>query len=229
MPADAPEPDLQDTYDYIFKVVLAGDSGVGKSNLFTRFTRNTFQMQTLPTIGLDFDAKNMVIDSRTVRAQIWDTAGQERFKALASTYYRGALGALLVYDVTERETFYSLERLWLRELRLHAGEDMTVILVGNKADLRHLRTVSCEEGRALAERHGLSFVETSALDSTNVDAAFENIITEIYRRVSRRPITDLHTDCMLLTSGSRPVSVPPRPPSGPEPDEAVHIRKCCQL
>jgi len=215
-----------DSYDYIFKVVIVGDSGVGKSNLFTRFTRNSFRLKTLPTIGLDFDAKNMVIDGRRVRAQIWDTAGQERFKALASTYYRGALGALLVYDVTERNTFASVERLWLEELRLHASENMNVILVGNKSDLRHLRTVSVEEARDFAEKQGLSFVETSALDSTNVDAAFENIITEIYRTVSRRPIRDIHTEAG--PGASRPVSRPARTLAAGEQAEAVgQARRCC--
>ncbi|XP_043224833.1 ras-related protein Rab-11B-like [Amphibalanus amphitrite] len=223
--------DEYDSYDYIFKVVLVGDSGVGKSNLFSRFTRNTFRLQTLPTIGLDFDAKNMVIDSRTIRTQIWDTAGQERFKALASTYYRGALGALLVYDVTERDTFRDLERLWLQELQLHACDEIAVILVGNKADLRHLRTVSVEEGRAFAERHGLGFVETSALDSTNVDAAFENIVTEIYRRVSQRSIKDYHAEDGL-PGDTRPMTLlrALSQSKQPEPHKpGTNMRKCCQL
>ena len=220
----------EDNYEYIFKVVLVGDSGVGKSNLFTRFTRNTFRMQTLPTIGLDFDAKNMVIDSKTVRTQIWDTAGQERFKALASTYYRGALGALLVYDVTERDTFQDLERLWLQELRLHADDKIAVTLVGNNADLRHLRTVTVEGGRCFAEKHGLSFVETSALDSTNVDSAFENIITGIYRRASRRSIKDFHTE-EGLSGDSRPLTLlrALSQSQAPEPEQSRRIRQWSQL
>ena len=121
-------------------MVLVGDSGVGKNNLFDRFTRNTFRMQTQPTIGLDFDAKSKVIDSKTVRAQIWDSrAGVLQSPRLP--HYRGALGALLVYGVTERDTFRDLERLSLQELKLHVDDKIAVILVWDKADLRHLSTL----------------------------------------------------------------------------------------
>ena len=159
--------------------------------MFTRFTRNTFRMQTLPTIGLDFDAKNKAIDSKTMRAQAWHSrAGALQGPRLHALLRR--TGRPAVYDVTELDTFRDLERLSLQELRLHADDRIAVILDGNKADLRHLRTVSVEEGCYFAEKHGLSFVEKSALDSTNVDAAFENIFTELYRRVSRRSIYDFH-------------------------------------
>lgn len=134
------------------------------------------------------------MDGKTIKAQIWDTAGQERYRAITSAYYRGAVGALLVYDVTKSATFENASR-WLRELRDHAdGRGTAVMLVGNKTDLvakqqRGLRAVSRGDAAALAEREGLSFVETSALDATNVDAAFEQLLTEIYRAVSRKALS----------------------------------------
>lgn len=116
------------------------------------------------------------VDGKVIKAQIWDTAGQERYRAITSAYYRGAVGALLVYDIAKHLTYENVER-WLRELRDHADQNIVIMLVGNKSDLRHLRSVPTEEAKLFAERHGLSFIETSALDSTNVETAFQNILT----------------------------------------------------
>ncbi|CAK5078397.1 unnamed protein product [Meloidogyne enterolobii] len=175
----------EDEYDYLFKVVLIGDSGVGKSNLLSRFTRNEFNLESRSTIGVEFATRSIQVDGKTVKAQIWDTAGQERYRAITSAYYRGAVGALLVYDIAKHVTYESVDR-WLKELRDHADQNIVIMLVGNKSDLRHLRAVPTEEARAYAERNQLSFIETSALDSTNVEAAFTNSLTEIYRSVSTR-------------------------------------------
>lgn len=116
------------------------------------------------------------VDNKVIKAQIWDTAGQERYRAITSAYYRGAVGALLVYDIAKHLTYENVER-WLRELRDHADQNIVIMLVGNKSDLRHLRSVPTEESKSFAERNCLSFIETSALDSTNVEAAFQNILT----------------------------------------------------
>lgn len=116
------------------------------------------------------------VDGKTIKAQIWDTAGQERYRAITSAYYRGAVGALLVYDIAKHLTYENVER-WLRELRDHADQNIVIMLVGNKSDLRHLRSVPTDEAKLFAERNGLSFIETSALDSTNVETAFQNILT----------------------------------------------------
>ena len=132
-----------DEYDYLFKVVLIGDSGVGKSNLLSRFTRNEFNLESKSTIGVEFATRSIQVDSKTVKAQIWDTAGQERYRAITSAYYRGAVGALLVYDISKQVTFENVER-WLNELRDHADSNIVIMLVGNKSDLRHLRAVSTE-------------------------------------------------------------------------------------
>jgi small GTP-binding protein len=172
-----------DEYDYLFKVVLIGDSGVGKSNLLSRFTRNQFNLESKSTIGVEFATRSIKCDNKTIKAQIWDTAGQERYRAITSAYYRGAVGALLVYDISKAITYENVER-WLNELRDHADSNIVIMLVGNKSDLRHLRAVPTEQAAALAEKHGLSFIETSALDSTNVELAFQKILTEIFHIVS---------------------------------------------
>ncbi|XP_015505483.1 ras-related protein Rab-11A-like [Parus major] len=177
-----------DEYDYLFKVVLIGDSGVGKSNLLSRFTRNEFNLESKSTIGVEFATRSIQVDNKTVKAQIWDTAGQERYRAITSAYYRGAVGALLVYDIAKYLTYENAER-WLKELQDHADANIVIMLVGNKSDLRHLRAVPTDEARSFAEKNGLSFLETSALDSTNVETAFHNILSEIYRIVSQRQIT----------------------------------------
>jgi len=126
---------------------------------------------------------------KTIKAQIWDTAGQERYRAITSAYYRGAVGALLVYDISKHGTYENVER-WLKELRDHADSNIVISLVGNKSDLRHLRSVPSDEAKTFAEKNGVSFIETSALDSTNVEQAFHTILTEIYRIVSQRQIQD---------------------------------------
>ncbi|OQR84596.1 Rab11 family GTPase [Achlya hypogyna] len=174
-----------DDYDYLFKVVLIGDSGVGKSNLLSRFTRNEFSLESKSTIGVEFATKSIQAEGKTIKAQIWDTAGQERYRAITSAYYRGAVGALLVYDITKHPTFENVER-WLKELRDHADANTVIMLVGNKSDLRHLRAVQTEEAMAFAEKHNLAFLETSALDATGVDTAFQRILTEIYSLMSRK-------------------------------------------
>ncbi|ORX70802.1 GTPase of the Ypt/Rab family [Linderina pennispora] len=168
-----------DEYDYLFKVVLIGDSGVGKSNLLSRFTRNEFNLESKSTIGVEFATRSIQVDSKTIKAQIWDTAGQERYRAITSAYYRGAVGALLVYDIAKHATYENVSR-WLKELRDHADS--------NISDLRHLRAVPTEEAKQFASENGLFFIETSALDSSNVEQAFQQILTEIYRIVSNKAI-----------------------------------------
>uniref|UniRef100_G3PIW9 Ras-related protein Rab-25 n=1 Tax=Gasterosteus aculeatus aculeatus TaxID=481459 RepID=G3PIW9_GASAC len=139
----------EDEYDYLFKVVLIGDSGVGKSNLLSRFTRNEFNLESKSTIGVEFATRSIQVEGKTVKAQIWDTAGQERYRAITSAYYRGAVGALLVYDIAKHLTYENAER-WLKELQDHADSNIVIMLVGNKSDLRHLRAVPTDEAKALA-------------------------------------------------------------------------------
>jgi len=174
-------------FDYLFKVVLIGDSGVGKSNLLSLFTRNEFNLDSKSTIGVEFATRSISVDAKTVKAQIWDTAGQERYRAITSAYYRGAVGALLVYDIAKHATYVNVTR-WLKELRDHADSNIVIMLVGNKSDLKHLRAVPTDEAKSFAAENGLSFIETSALDASNVESAFQTILTDIYRIVSSKSL-----------------------------------------
>ncbi|CAA7014882.1 unnamed protein product [Microthlaspi erraticum] len=178
---------VEDDYDYLFKVVLIGDSGVGKSNLLSRFTKNEFNLESKSTIGVEFATRTLKVDGKVVKAQIWDTAGQERYRAITSAYYRGAVGALLVYDVTRRATFENVDR-WLKELKNHTDPNIVVMLVGNKSDLRHLLAVPTEDGKSYAEQESLCFMETSALEATNVEDAFAEVLTQIYRITSKKQV-----------------------------------------
>ncbi|GAB5367114.1 hypothetical protein AAMO2058_001201500 [Amorphochlora amoebiformis] len=175
----------EDAYDFLFKVVLIGDSGVGKSNLLSRFTRNEFNLESKSTIGVEFATKSIKADDKIIKAQIWDTAGQERYRAITSAYYRGAVGALLVYDISKRVTFENVGR-WLGELRDHADQNIVIMLVGNKKDLRHSREVQTDEAKAFCKENNLFFIETSALSDSYVTQAFETILKEIYRLISQK-------------------------------------------
>ncbi|KAL3604831.1 hypothetical protein D5086_005690 [Populus alba] len=204
--------------EYLFKIVIIGDSAVGKSNLLSRYARNEFNLHSKATIGVEFQTQSMEIDGKEVKAQIWDTAGQERFRAVTSAYYRGAVGALIVYDISRRTTFDSVGR-WLDELKTHSDTTVAMMLVGNKCDLENIRDVSVEEGKSLAEAEGLFFMETSALDSTNVKKAFEIVIREIYNNVSRKVLnSDTYKAELSLNRGRQDdkglaIVVPPPYPS----------------
>uniref|UniRef100_A0A8D0CYA0 Ras-related protein Rab-25 n=1 Tax=Sander lucioperca TaxID=283035 RepID=A0A8D0CYA0_SANLU len=202
---------FQETYEHI-SVVLIGDSGVGKSNLLSRFTRNEFNLESKSTIGVEFATRSIQVDGKTVKAQIWDTAGQERTTA-------GRWGALLVYDIAKHLTYENVER-WLKELRDHADSNIVIMLVGNKSDLRHLRAVPTDEARAFAEKNGLSFLETSALDSTNVETAFQTILTEIYRIVSQKQMSERQESDMSPSNNVVNIQV--------QPTENKPKMQCCQ-
>lgn len=173
--------------DYVFKVVLIGDSAVGKSQLLARFARNEFSLDSKATIGVEFQTRTLNIDHKTIKAQIWDTAGQERYRAVTSAYYRGAVGAMLVYDMTKRQSFDHVAR-WLEELRGHADKNIVIMLIGNKSDLSTLRAVPTEDAKEFAQRENLFFLETSALESINVESAFLTVLTEIYRVISKKAL-----------------------------------------
>ena len=148
------------------------------------FTRNEFSLDSKSTIGVEFSTRQIEHDGKTIEAQVWDTAGQERYRAITAAYYRGAVGALLVYDITRRDSFENCER-WLRELRSHADASIVAMLVGNKCDQRRQQAVDVEDAKDFAEDNNLAFIETSAKDATNVDLAFETILIEIYRIVRK--------------------------------------------
>jgi len=171
------------SYAYLFKYIIIGDTGVGKSCLLLQFTDKRFQPVHDLTIGVEFGARMVQIDNRQIKLQIWDTAGQESFRSITRSYYRGAAGALLVYDITRRETFNHLTR-WLEEARQNANSSMVIMLIGNKSDLDHRRQVSKEEGERFAAEHGLIFLETSAKTAANVEEAFIHTAQKIYDNIS---------------------------------------------
>ncbi|XP_066061246.1 ras-related protein Rab-18-B-like [Chamaea fasciata] len=160
------------------KLLLLGDSGVGKSSLLRRFTDGAFEPRLKPTVGIDFKVKKMVLEGRAVTLAMWDTAGQERFRTLTPSYYRGAQGVVLVYDVTRKDTFTGLGK-WLNELEMHTTTSSTVkMLVGNKTD-KPDREVERKEGLQLARKHSLLFIETSAKTEDGVQQAFEELVIKI--------------------------------------------------
>ena len=163
-----------DEYDFIFKVLLLGNSDVGKSSLLLRFVDSVWNDAFVPTIGVDFKVKTLEINNKKVKMQIWDTAGEERFRTVVSTYFRGAHGILLLYDVTNRDSFKNLEN-WLIEIEKNSSEKVLKILLGNKCDLNDDREIQPDEGRAFADRNGMEFMETSAKMNTNVNEAFETL------------------------------------------------------
>lgn len=216
--------DFNQKIDYVFKVVLIGDSAVGKSQLLARFSRNEFSLDSKATIGVEFQTRTLDIDHKTVKAQIWDTAGQERYRAVTSAYYRGAVGAMLVYDITKRQSFDHVAR-WLEELRGHADKNIVIMLVGNKTDLVSLRAVPTEDAKEFAEKENLFFIETSALEATNVETAFVNVLTEIYRVVSKKSLVANEADSAgssALLRGKE-IVVP-----GQEPVPSGSSYSCCR-
>jgi len=162
----------EEEYDHIFKVLLLGNSDVGKSSLILRYVDQVWSDTFVPTIGVDFKVKTLEIDNKQIKMQIWDTAGQERFRNVISSYFRGSHGILLIYDITNRDSFKNLEN-WLIEIEKNASQNVLKILIGNKNDLVNDREIQSEEGQAFANRNGMEFIETSAKMNTNVTEAFE--------------------------------------------------------
>ncbi|XP_034460551.1 ras-related protein Rab-1B-like [Hippoglossus hippoglossus] len=170
-------------YDYLFKLLLIGDSGVGKSCLLLRFADDTYTESYISTIGVDFKIRTIDMDGKTVKLQIWDTAGQERFRTITSSYYRGAHGIIIVYDVTEQESFNNV-RQWLDEIDRYACENVSRLLVGNKSDLVSKKVVDAATAQELASSLKIRFLETSAKSSDNVERSFLTMASEIHQRLA---------------------------------------------
>ena len=168
-------------YNYLFKILIIGDSYVGKTNILKRFLHNQFDINTKETVGVEFGSKNYNMGEKDiVKAQIWDTAGQERYRAITKAYYKGAKGALLVYDISRKSSFDNIDN-WLIDLRTNGDKDIIIVLIGNKSDLIDKREVSKEEAEIKAEQFNIAFLETSAKSGENIDKAFTEIIEQIYK------------------------------------------------
>jgi Ras-related protein Rab-1A len=201
----ASQPELE--YDHLFKLLIIGDSGVGKTNLLLRFADDVYQNDSEATIGVDFKICSRTVSSKRVKLQIWDTAGQERFRVITASYYRGSQGIMVVYDVTDRTSFEHV-RGWLQDIEKYAKPSTQLILVASKIDLTNRRVVSTEEGAALAEELGVEFIETSALHSHNIDSSFDLMCAELLKSLP---------------------ACPPGPVSGkPSAEKEINLGEICQ-
>ncbi|CAN6273709.1 unnamed protein product, partial [Urochloa humidicola] len=178
--------DMNPEYDYLFKLLLIGDSGVGKSCLLLRFADDSYLDSYISTIGVDFKIRTVEQDGKTIKLQIWDTAGQERFRTITSSYYRGAHGIIIVYDVTDQESFNNVKQ-WLNEIDRYASDNVNKILVGNKSDLTANKVVATETAKAFADEMGIPFMETSAKNAINVEQAFMAMAASIKDRMASQP------------------------------------------
>ncbi|XP_062277495.1 ras-related protein Rab-8B-like [Scomber scombrus] len=173
------------TYDYLFKLLLIGDSGVGKTCLLFRFSEDSFNTTFISTIGIDFKIRTIELDGKRVKLQIWDTAGQERFRTITTAYYRGAMGIMLVYDICNEKSFENIKN-WIRNIEEHASSDVEKMILGNKCDMTDRRQVSKDRGEKLAIDYGVKFLETSAKSSLNVEEAFYTIGRDILHNLSSK-------------------------------------------
>ena len=199
-------------YDHLFRYIIVGDMAVGKSCILLQFTDNKFRHQHELTIGVEFGAKTITLNNKTINIQIWDTAGQEAFQAITRTYYKGAVGALLVYDITRKDTFTHVTK-WLEEVKMNSSRSICIILIGNKKDLEEKRQVSYEEGENFAKENGLMFLETSAKTAYNVVEAFNLSAQAILNNVEKNGVDP--------TSGKTAVKL------GPEAGNAKQSGGCC--
>ena len=170
-------------YDLLFKLILIGDSYVGKSNILLKYLKNQFNENSKTTIGVEFGTKNIIINNKRIKIQIWDTAGQERYRSITSAYYKGAKGALIVYDITRKNTFDNIDK-WITDLKLNGDKNICIIILGNKSDLIDKREINKNDGIKKAEMYKTAFLETSALNGSalngdNISKAFDELIEQI--------------------------------------------------
>ena len=189
----------KESYDFLFKMVLIGDSSVGKTNILSKYLKGTFDESSKATVGVEFGTKNIKINDKKIKIQIWDTAGQERYRSITSAYYRGAKGAFIVYDITRQDTFDNIDK-WVKDLKTNGDKNTVIMLIGNKSDLEDKRQVSTEEGQELADKYGMLFFETSAKNGQNVEEIFQNSANEIARKIDQG-FYDLENDTCGIKQG----------------------------
>ena len=182
---------LAEEYDLMFKILLLGDSGVGKSSLLLRYTKNEFISDMRSTIGVEFALKYITIDNYQLKIQIWDTAGMERYRSITNAYYKGAKGVIVLYDICRKKSFENVDK-WIDDFKSKADDDAVIILIGNKSDLDDKREVSKEEGESKAQTNKFAFMETSAKGNNNVQKAFETLFGEIVKIYKNKNNIDLN-------------------------------------
>ncbi|XP_054888591.1 ras-related protein Rab-19 [Poeciliopsis prolifica] len=207
LPRQSAESEVEDSFDFLFKIILVGDSDVGKTCMVQRFKSGIFIEKQQNTIGVDFTVRTLDIDGKKVKMQVWDTAGQERFRTITQSYYRSAHGAMVAYDISHRSTFESVPH-WIREVEQYGAASVVVILVGNKSDLHAQRQVLFEDACTLAEKNSLlAALETSAKEAQNIEAAFILMARELLAR-NGMAITDQNSHCspqFMLSDSSHPI------------------------
>ena len=190
-------------FDYLFKYIIIGDAAVGKSNLLLRYAHGQFKPEYQLTIGVEFGAKNVEIRNKVYRIQIWDTAGQENFRSITRAYYKNSVCALVVYDISSRDSFNNVST-WIDDCKNQSPKTIFMVLVGNKSDLSDRRQVNTEEGQELADKYGILFYETSAKDGTNVDNIFYDSANKIAQNIDQG-YYDLENDsCGIKQGVNRP-------------------------
>ena len=176
-------------YEMMVKIILIGDSAVGKTNIMNKYLKGTFHENSKATVGVEFGSKLFNIENHKIKAQIWDTVGQEKYKAITGAYYKGSKGAFIVYDITRKETFESADK-WINDLKVTADPKINIILIGNKCDLEDKREVLKEQGEEKARAFGCAFLETSALNGDNIDKGFEMMVSEIFKKYGDETLDD---------------------------------------
>ena len=205
-----------DNYEFMFKVVLVGDSFVGKTNIMSKYLKNEFHDDSKATVGVEFGSKQFNIEGHSIKAQIWDTAGQERYKAITSAYYKGAKGAFIVYDVTRKNSFESIDK-WINDVTAVADKKITIVLIGNKIDLEDQRQVTKEQGEDKANKLQVAFLETSAFSGENLEKAFQMMIKEVYKKCHEEMISEGDGD---IINGGEDINLAKKNPNSGN-------QKCC--
>ena len=207
-----------ENYEMMFKVVLVGDSSVGKTNIMSKYLKNEFHEDSKATVGVEFGSKQFNIEGHQTKAQIWDTAGQERYKAITSAYYKGAKGAFVVYDITRKQSFDSVDR-WINDLKAAADKKLSIIIIGNKCDLEDQRQVNKEQGEEKAKNYEVAFMETSAFSGENLDKAFEKMMNEVFKKCHEEMISEGDVD---IVGPSKDISL-----DKTKPKDEGQKKKCC--
>ena len=208
--------DEEENYEMMFKVVLVGDSFVGKTNIMSKYLKNEFHEDSKATVGVEFGSSQFNIEGHSIKAQVWDTAGQERYKAITSAYYKGAKGAFVVYDITRKGSFESVER-WVNDLISSGDKKITILLIGNKCDLEEQRQITKEQGEEKAAKLDLAFLETSAFSGQNLDKAFEMMVNEIYKKFHEEMLAENDID---IIEGGKDINLSKK-------QENPEGKKCC--